>query len=306
MNYFKPSRSLMYTFFSVILLTLSTSCEKDSNTDFSLFESVSSSYSGINFKNRIPVNKLTNSFIYEYVYNGGGVAVGDINNDGLDDIYFTSNLENNQLYLNLGNFEFKNITEISNTKGNKGWSTGTNMVDINNDGLLDIYVCRSGPYGKASLLANELYINKGDNNDGIPLFEESAKEFGLNDTSNSIQSVFFDFDLDGDLDMYLLNHNPQKFSASGNRELFSPLGDKFYVNENGTFINKTKDVGIYSNSISYGLGIGVSDLNLDGWPDIYVSNDYDEPDYMYINQKDGTFKEAVKKATNHIQSRCKP
>ena len=302
MNYFKPSRSLMYTFFSVILLTLSTSCEKDSNTDFSLFESVSSSYSGINFKNRIPVNKLTNSFIYEYVYNGGGVAVGDINNDGLDDIYFTSNLENNQLYLNLGNFEFKNITEISNTKGNKGWSTGTNMVDINNDGLLDIYVCRSGPYGKASLLANELYINKGDNNDGIPLFEESAKEFGLNDTSNSIQSVFFDFDLDGDLDMYLLNHNPQKFSASGNRELFSPLGDKFYVNENGTFINKTKDVGIYSNSISYGLGIGVSDLNLDGWPDIYVSNDYDEPDYMYINQKDGTFKEAVKKATNHISN----
>jgi len=266
-----------------------------------LFESLSSEHTGITFRNTVPVDELTNSFVYEYVYNGGGVAVGDVNNDGLDDIYFTSNLHGNELYLNKGNLEFENVTEVSKTQGNRGWTTGTNMVDINNDGLLDIYVCKSGPYDKASLLGNELYINKGTNANGIPTFQESAAMYGLNDTSHSIQSAFFDFDLDGDLDMFLMNHNPQTFGM-GDTETFSPLGDKFYVNENGTYINRTEEVGIYSNAISYGLGLGVSDLNLDGWPDVYVSNDYDERDYMYINQKNGTFKEVVKKATNHISN----
>ncbi len=289
-------------FLIFINFILMISCNQDKAQEPSLFEIVNSKHTNINFKNIIPVDRLTNSFVYEYVYNGGGVAIGDVNNDGLDDIYFTSNLENNELYLNLGNLEFKNITEISKTKGNRGWTTGVNMIDINNDGLLDIYVCKSGPYGKAKLLANELYINKGVNTNGIPVFEEAAKHYGLDDTSNSIQSAFLDFDLDGDLDMYLLNHNPQTFSRSGDREVFSPLGDKFYENVNGVFVNKTKSVNIYSNSISYGLGVGVSDLNLDGWPDIYISNDYDEPDYMYINQKDGTFKESIKKTTNHISN----
>ena len=275
-----------------------TACKTETKSAY-LFEDMYSDHTNIQFRNRIPEDELTNSFVYEYVYNGGGVAVGDINNDGLDDIYFTANLEGNELYLNLGNLEFKNITDHAKVKGKRGWTTGTNMVDINNDGLLDIYVCKSGPYEKASLLENELYVNKGPDKDGIPVFEEAAKLYGLNDTSYSIQSAFFDFDCDGDLDMYLMNHNPQSLGM-GDTDTFSPLGDKFYVNENGKFIDKTKEVGIYSNAISYGLGIGISDLNMDGWPDIYISNDYDERDYMYINQKNGTFKEVIKEATNHI------
>ncbi|MDU8886034.1 VCBS repeat-containing protein [Yeosuana sp. MJ-SS3] len=296
-------KTLNYTLYIALSIAflLIFSCKKNVEESSSyLFDVVSSDHTNIHFKNTIPVNKLTNSFIYEYVYNGGGVAIGDINNDGLDDIYFTSNLEDNQLYLNLGNLEFDNITELSNTKGKRGWATGTNMIDINNDGLLDIYVCRSGPYPKPTYLANELFLNKGNNADGIPVFEESAELFGLADRSNSIQSAFIDFDLDGDLDMYLMNHNPQTFSLTNKTDAFSPLGDKFYVNEDGKYIDKTAEVGIYSNSVSYGLGVGISDLNLDGWPDIYISNDYDEPDYMYINQKDGTFSEVIKKATNHI------
>ncbi len=284
----------------VLSLLLMGACSTKESTY--LFQEVPSRHSNIDFVNHIPENELTNSFVYEYVYNGGGVSIGDVNNDGLEDIYLTSNLNDNQLYLNKGNLEFEKITEISGVRGKKGWTTGTSMVDINADGLLDIYLCKSGPYGKASLLENELYINQGINEDGIPTFEEAAKAFGINDTSYSIQAAFFDFDLDGDLDMYLMNHNPQTFSAEASREAFSPLGDKFYSNENGVYVDKTKEVGIYSNAISYGLGLGVSDMNLDGWPDVYVSNDYDERDYLYINQKNGTFKEVVKQATNHISN----
>ena len=286
---------------AVISGLLLISCFQKEVTPTALFSYVKSSHSKIKFQNNVPVNVLTNKFTYEYVYNGAGVSVGDVNNDGLDDIYFLSNLEDNELYLNKGNFEFKEVSEIAHTKGARGWATGSNMVDINNDGLLDIYVCRSGPYGKEKLLVNELFVNQGVNKDGIPIFKESAKEYGLDATSNSIQAAFFDFDLDGDLDMYLMNHNAQTIS-SGARDKFSALGDKFYINENGKYFDKTKEVGIYSNAISYGLGLGVSDLNKDGWPDVYVSNDYDEPDYMYLNQKNGTFKEVIQKATNHVSN----
>ncbi|SNY95459.1 VCBS repeat-containing protein [Flagellimonas pacifica] len=290
---------------ALLLLTttfvLFSSCNTKKNDTSFLFTDLDSDHTNIHFVNANVENELTNSFLYEYVYNGAGVAVGDINNDGLEDIYFTSNLGKNALYLNQGDLEFKDISIPSKTTGNRGWATGVNMVDINNDGLLDIYVCKSGPYERKDLLHNELFINKGVNTKGIPVFEESAAKFGLNDTGHSIQSAFIDYDLDGDLDMYLMNHNPQTFSL-GNTETFSPLGDRFYENQNGKYVNITKKTGIHSNSISYGLGVGISDLNDDGWPDIYISNDYDEPDYLYLNQKNGTFKEVIKKATNHISN----
>ncbi|WP_190810782.1 VCBS repeat-containing protein [Flagellimonas sp. S3867] len=285
----------------ILCLVCLASCSSEQGDPAFLFEELDNDDTNIHFVNINVENELTNSFLYEYVYNGAGVAVGDVNNDGLEDIYFTSNLENNILYLNEGNLEFKDISKISKTTGKRGWSTGTNMVDINNDGLLDIYVCKSGPYERKSMLQNELFINKGLNEKGIPVFQESAAQFGLNDTGNSIQSAFIDYDLDGDLDMYLMNHNPQTFTL-GNTESFSPLGDRFYENQNGKYVNVTKEVGIYSNAVSYGLGVGVSDMNNDGWPDIYISNDYDEPDYFYINQQNGTFKEVIKNATNHISN----
>ena len=296
----KKSTSIV-GFALVLLLVLMQSCGSDKGGSSFLFDAMDSDHTNIHFVNVNVENELTNSFLYEYVYNGAGVAVGDVNNDGLEDIYFTSNLENNRLYLNEGDLEFEDITEASKTGGNRGWTTGTNMVDINNDGLLDIYVCKSGPYEKKSLLQNELYINQGPNNKGIPIFKESAVEYGLADSGHSIQSAFLDYDLDGDLDMYVMNHNPQTFTL-GNTQSYSPLGDRLYENQNGKFVNVTEKSGIYSNAVSYGLGVGVSDLNDDGWPDLYISNDYDEPDYFYINQQDGTFREVVKEATNHISN----
>jgi hypothetical protein len=295
-----PTKLSAKYFFIICISYLLVGCQSSPSTD-SLFSPLSEKHSKVTFRNVIPEDKLTNSFFYEYVYNGGGVAVGDLNNDGLADIYFTSNLHENALYLNQGKLKFKDITQASNMAGKKGWSTGVNMVDINNDGLLDIYICKSGPYDRKSYLQNELYVNQGPDKDGIPQFKESASEYGLDIPLYSIQTAFLDFDLDGDLDMYMMNHNPQTV-AIGNSSETSPLGDKFFVNDNGHFVDKTAEVGIISNAVAYGLGVGISDLNHDGWPDMYISNDYDEPDYMYINNQEGGFNEVVKKATRHISN----
>ncbi|MGB0981623.1 MAG: VCBS repeat-containing protein [Winogradskyella sp.] len=268
--------------------------------NIALFTEISSNKSGINFINEIPESSAMNSMVYEYYYNGGGVAVGDINNDGLADIYFTSNLKDNKLYLNKGNLQFEDITNTSNTKGSFGWTTGVTMADINADGWLDIYVCKSGK-GKAKNRKNQLFVN---NKNGT--FTESAAQYGLNFDGYSTQASFFDFDKDGDLDMFLLNHNvspintnnPEKFKTKENEF----VGDKLYRNDFGKFTDISKEAGLINNALGFGLGVSIGDLNQDGWPDIYVANDYVEQDYLYYNNQDGTFTETLKTSINHTSN----
>jgi len=300
-KYYQPLKLLIF-----LLGLVMFSCEKKiskevlqkTNTNVTLFTEINALESGVNFINEIPESSAMNSMVYEYFYNGGGVAVGDIDNDGLTDIYFTSNLKDNKLYLNKGNFKFEDITNTANVKGSFGWTTGVSMVDINTDGWLDIYVCKSGK-GKAENRQNELYIN---NKDGT--FTESATQYGLNFPGYSTQASFFDFDKDGDLDMFLLNHNvtpintntPENFKKREDEF----VGDKLYRNDDGKFIDISKKAGIIGNPLGFGLGVSVGDLNQDGWPDIYVANDYVEHDYLYYNNGDGTFTEGLKSSIKHI------
>ena len=273
----------------------------------SLFTLLDNKTTGVDFQNTLPETARMNRFIYEYFYNGGGVAIGDLNNDGLDDIYFTSNLKANKLYLNKGNLQFTEISDISKTKGRKGWTTGVTMVDINNDGLLDIYVCKSGRFKDASRRKNELFINIGISN-GIPRFKESAVNFGLDDESYSTQASFFDYDNDGDLDVFLANHNieaPPKdieLIKKWRNTKHPHIGDKLLKNENGKFIDVTSSSGIHSHVMNYSLGVSISDLNNDGLLDIFIANDYSEPDYLYLNNGDGTFLESGKKSLGHMSN----
>lgn len=287
-------------FFIAIVFIGCTSNNSDRPTD--LFTLLPEEKTNITFSNVITEGVEMNSMEYEYFYNGGGVAVGDINNDGLPDIYFTANIYKNKLYLNKGNLEFEDITQSAGLLGNAGWTTGVTMVDINNDGLLDVYISKSGKFGKKKR-ANELYINNGD-----LTFTEKAAKYGLNTSSYTTQSTFFDFDNDGDLDMYQLNHSIRLEEADGDENLKfkydALVGDKLFENENG-FFKERKDMGIVSNPISCGLGVVISDLNGDGWQDIYVSNDFLEHDYMYFNlgTKNGIhqgFKDKIKTTTQHI------
>jgi enediyne biosynthesis protein E4 len=252
-----------------------------------LFSLVPAKETGIRFSNDINEEDALNVLAYEYFYNGGGVAIGDINNDGLPDIFFTANNKPNKLYLNKADFRFNDITKDAKISGRKDWKTGVSMADVNADGWLDIYVCYSGN-GDAASRRNELYINNHD-----LTFTEQAAKYGLDDTGCSTQAVFFDYDLDGDLDCYVLNHN---IKAYKNVELHylkkdydSLAADKLYRNDDGKFYDVSKQAGISGNPISFGLGIAVSDINNDGWPDMYVSNDYSEQDYCYINNRNGTF-----------------
>ncbi|WP_420602254.1 VCBS repeat-containing protein [Flagellimonas sp.] len=265
-----------------------------------LFTNVPSFQTGINFINEIPESSAMNSMVYEYFYNGGGVAVGDIDNDGLPDIYFTSNLKSNKLYKNKGDFKFEDITETAHVKGSFGWTTGVTMVDINSDGWLDIYVCKSGK-GKAENRENELFINNKNST-----FTEAAAQYGLNFPGYSTQASFLDYDKDGDLDMFLLNHNvapvntnnPEEFKTQENEW----VGDRLYRNDGNTFVDVSKNAGIINNSLGFGLGVSIGDLNQDGWPDIYVANDYVEQDYLYYNNGDGTFSEQLKSSIPHISN----
>ncbi len=280
-----------------ILLTTAVACEEKKR-----FDLLPSSQTGITFQNELRETPQLNVFNYLYFYNGGGVAAGDVNGDGLADLYFTSNLDSNKLYLNNGDFKFTDITEKAGVFGKKGWTTGVTMADVNGDGRLDIYVSQLGDY-KNIIGRNQLYINLGNDENGVPVFEDQAKTWGLDLKGFSTQAAFFDYDLDGDLDMYMLNHSVHSNGTYGKSDLrteFHPLaGDKLMRNEGGHFVDVTKESGIYSSALGYGLGITVGDINWDGYPDIYVGNDFHENDYLYINNGDGTFTEALDASIQH-------
>lgn len=261
-----------------------------------------SEQTGLQFTNSLTATPAFNMFNYMYFYNGAGVAAGDFNNDGLIDLFFASNQAENKLFINKGSLQFTDVTKEAAIPNDGGWSTGVSVVDINNDGLLDIYVCRVGQYevlkGK-----NQLLICKEIRN-GIPVYEDQATEYGLDFSGFSTQAAFFDYDLDGDLDIYLMNHSVHHngtFAARANfLNTYHPLsGDRFYKNENGKYIDATKETGINSSAIGYGLGICVSDINKDGWPDLYIGNDFHENDYLYMNQQNGTFKEELTERMMH-------
>jgi hypothetical protein len=247
----------------------------------------------IEFKNELTESKEENIITYEYFYNGGGVAAADFNNDGLVDLFFTSNQKSNHLYLNQGNFKFKDITKEAGVSGRKNaWTTGVSIADVNADGYLDIYVCYSGDRSEAQR-RNELYINQKN-----LTFKEQSALYGIDDSGYSTQAVFFDKDRDGDLDLLVINHNIKQFrnfdAAYVKNMVDADAGDRLYENNNGKFSDVTLKSGIISNPIGYGLGVAISDLNGDGWPDIYISNDYVEEDYLYINNQNGTFSNKLK------------
>ena len=262
-----------------------------------LFKNPTSQETGLYFKNTITPTNSLNILDYLYYYNGGGVALGDINNDGLLDIFLSANQEKNKLFINKGNLQFEDITAKSNVSGNSSWNTGAVMGDVNGDGLLDIYVCAvvgvHGFYGY-----NELYINNGDET-----FTESAQQYQLDFDSYSSSAAFLDFDLDGDLDIYLLNHAIHTQESFGKADLRykrnEQTGDRLLRNDGGTFTDVSESAGIFGGINGYGLGISVADFNQDGFPDIYVGNDFHEDDYYYINNRDGTFSDQLKESFGH-------
>ncbi len=263
-----------------------------------LFQLMNSTQTGINFINTVKDSANFNIFNFRNFYNGGGVGIGDINNDGLPDIFFTSNQGENKLYLNKGNFKFEDITASAGIQGIGKWHTGVSMADVNGDGWLDIYISNSGDI-KGENTANELYINQHNNT-----FKEEAAQYGLADSGIGTQAVFFDYDGDGDLDCFVLTNSFRPITSFGYdrhiRNVRSNRGDKLYRNDNGHFVDVSAQAGIYGSEIGFGLGVTVGDLNNDGWADIYVSNDFFEKDYMYINQHNGTFKEVIDDATGHV------
>lgn len=297
----------------LISTTLFYSCEskEEQNTNkdkATLFSLLTPEETGIDFINEVVNQKDFNIFKYRNFYNGGGVAIGDINNDGLPDIYMTANMGLNKLYLNKGDFKFEDISKSAGVTGNKPWSTGVNMVDINNDGLLDIYVSNAGNM-EGNNHDNDLYINNGD-----LTFTERASEYNLAKTGFSTHATFFDYDKDGDLDAYILNNSNIPVSSLGYAEqrevraqdwegvpdIFKGVGDMLLRNDDGKFIDVSETAGIYGSLIGFGLGVMISDINGDLYPDIYVSNDFYERDYLYINNHDGTFTEDIENWTSHL------
>jgi enediyne biosynthesis protein E4 len=275
-----------------LLLFLIACQEKEQKKKDTLFEKIDPSYSGVDFRNDLKFDEKFNIFTYRNYYNGGGVALGDVNGDGLMDIYLTANLGENRLYLNQGDFKFKDVTKEAGVAGTRAWSTGVAMADINGDGLLDIYVCNSGDI-KGDNKQNELFINNGDGT-----FTEMAEAYGLADQGYSTHAVFFDYDHDGDLDVYLLNNSYQAIGSFNKMQNERPRrdpvgGDKLFRNDGNKFTDVSEEAGIFGSVIGFGLGITIGDVNRDGWMDIFISNDFFERDYLYINNQDGTFTESL-------------
>lgn len=280
----------------ILILAFITSCvnKEKKRVKETNFSKLNSKISKIHFSNNLKETEIFNYFKYTSIYFGGGVSVGDVNNDGLIDVFFIGNQVENKLYLNKGNLIFEDISKSAKIHGDERWYTGATMVDINNDGFLDIYCSVAG---KAGVKKNQLFINNKDNT-----FTEKAEEYGIAHQGNSIQATFFDFDNDGDLDMYLANY-PISHPSTSNmiykhrmKKVSDKESDKLYRNDNGKFIDISEEAGVKNYSLS--LGIVASDLNNDGWKDIYVSNDYSLPDFMYLNNQDGTFREVIKEATS--------
>lgn len=278
-------------------LFLFNGCKDDTSHLFTL---LSSNRTGVDFANTLTENDKQNLLNYVYFYNGGGVAIGDINGDGLPDILLTGNMVQTRLYLNKGNFKFEDITESSGLSKATGWCTGATMADVNGDGKLDIYICRSGDKNPENR-KNLLFINNGN-----LTFSEEGKKYGLDDDGYSTQAVFFDYDKDGDLDMFLINHSLQEYSSGIFQSVYlrqehdPKFACKLYRNDNGHFTDVSKQAGITSNILSFGLGVAVSDVNNDGWPDVYVSNDFNEPDYLFMNNGNGTFTEKLQQSMDEV------
>jgi hypothetical protein len=285
---------------SILLLLVFTSACSDSKESY--FELLEAEKTGLHFENTLEQTTEFSFFDYMYFYNGGGVAAGDFNNDGLVDLFFTSNMGENKLFLNLGDFKFKDVSYEAGIIGEGYWSTGASVVDINQDGMLDIYV---NVVGDHEILkgSNQLFVCKKIEN-GIPVFEDEAIAYDLDLAGFGTQAIFADFDKDGDLDMFQLNHSIHQNGTFGKRKSFEDetsnvAGDRYFRNDNDTFVNATTESGINSSVIGYGLGVVVGDVNNDGYPDIYVGNDFHENDYLYINQQDGTFEEMLTEQMQH-------
>ena len=277
----------------VIIFLLFNSC------DNSKLFSLEGDSSGVIFENKLEYTEEFNPYTYRNFYNGGGVALGDINNDGLIDIYLTGNIVDNKMFLNKGNFQFEDITKVSGLACPNVWSTGATFADINGDGLLDLYICKSGAPGGENR-HNELFINNGD-----LTFSEESKKYNLDILGLSVHAAFFDYDKDGDLDCYILNNSIRSIGGydliKDQREIADPegQGNKLLENRDGKFVDVTQGSGIYSSKIGFGLGITLSDYNNDGWTDLFISNDFFEKDYLYVNNQDGTFSE---ESENFFQS----